>query len=76
MDEAELARQMEKAELENAEIGGTLALGLFTQNTYLILMTTLSLILGDDDQSDMEAEGNEEGSDGEEEEDTKGADEE
>ena len=76
MDEAELARQMEKAELENAEIGGTLAIGLFTQNTYLILMTTLSLILGDDDQSDMEAEGNEEGSDGEEEEDTKGADEE
>ena len=75
MDEAELARHMEKAELENAEIGGTLAIGLFTQNTYLILMTTLSLILGDDDQSDMEAEGNEEGSDGEEEEDTKGADE-
>jgi hypothetical protein len=37
---------------------------------------TLSLILGDDDQSDMEAEGNEEGSDGEEEEETKGADEE
>ena len=65
MDEAELARQMEKAELENAEIGGTLAIGLFTQNTYLILMTNLSLILGDDDQSDMEAEGNEEGSDGE-----------
>ena len=76
MDEAELARQMEKAELENAEIGGTLAIGLLTQNTYLLLMTTLSLILGDDDQSDMEAEGNEEGSDGEEEEDTKGADEE
>ena len=34
-------------------------------------MTTSCLILGDDDQSDMEAEG----SDGEEEEDTKGADE-
>jgi hypothetical protein len=28
MDEAELARQMEKAELENAEIGGTLAIKL------------------------------------------------
>jgi hypothetical protein len=40
----------------------------------LKLMTTSSLILGDDDQSDMEAEGSEEGSDGEEE-DTKGADE-
>jgi hypothetical protein len=75
MDEAELARQMEKAELENAEIGGALTIRLFTQNAPLILMT-LSLILGDDDQSDMEAEGNEEGSDGEEEEETKGADEE
>ena len=42
MDEAELARQMEKAELENAEIGG------------------------DDDQSDMEAEGNEAAGSGDE----------
>jgi len=38
-------------------------------------MTSSSLILGDDDQSDMESEGSEEGSNGEEEEDTKGADE-
>lgn len=28
MDEAELARQMEKAELENAEIGGNYAISL------------------------------------------------
>merc|ERR1712071_300226 len=42
MDEAKLARQMEKAELENAEIGG------------------------DDDQSYMEAAGNEDAGSGEE----------
>ena len=35
MDEDELARQMEKAELENAEIGGMLAIRLFTHDAYL-----------------------------------------
>lgn len=53
MDEAELARQMEKAELENTEIGGKLV-------DYFLINALDSLIffkLGDDDQSDMEAEG-------------------
>jgi hypothetical protein len=35
MDEAELARQMKQAELENAEIAGMLAIRLFTHGANL-----------------------------------------
>jgi hypothetical protein len=47
MDEAELARQMKIAELENAEIPGMLDTRLFTHRAYLE-MTISSLISGDD----------------------------
>lgn len=78
MDEAELARQMEKAEAENAEIAGTIRGG----GWHLLLADCTNFyfcLAGDDDESEMEAGGENEADDSDGEEDAqenKGDDEE